>query len=361
MPTTPLEQLLRRAVDAQASDIHLKVGSPPVIRIDGELRRMQDVERLMPADTEAYAKEIFTQKAANQFNTTNEADFAYGRQDLGRFRVSAYRQRGSVSLVLRRVVPGVPSLDRVGLPPIVKKLAGEGRGLVIVSGPSGSGRTTTLAAIVEHINQTRPVSIVTIEDPIEILFPDKMAVVAQREVGVDVRDFGSAIDRATRQDADVILVSQLAEASAVEAALAAAETGHLVLAAMHTSDPVDTVTRLVGMFPGDRERALRSQLANHLKGVISQRLIDSADGTGRVLASEIMTGNNRIAELILSGGEPAEFVETIQDAEFFGMQSFDQSLLALVKQRRVTVSASLPHVRNNHDFRAKALEAGVEV
>ena len=358
---TPLDQLLRRAVDANASDIHLMVGSPPVIRIDGVLRRLQDVERLMPADTEAYAQQIFTQKAATQFNSTNEADFAYGRQELGRFRVSAYRQRGSVSLVLRRVVPGVPSLDRVGLPPIVRKLAGDSRGLVIVSGPSGSGRTTTLAAIVEHINQTRPVSIVTIEDPIEILFPDKMGVVAQREVGVDVRDYASAIDRATRQDADVILASQLAEAPAVEAALAAAETGHLVLAAMHTSDPVDTVTRLIGMFPSDRERALRAQLGNHLRGVISQRLIDSADGTGRVLASEVMTGNNKIAELIMSGGDSAEFIETIQDAEFFGMQSFDQSLLELVKQRRVTVSSALPHVRNGHDFRAKALEAGIEV
>ncbi len=359
--STPFDQLLRRAVDANASDIHLKVGSPPVIRIDGELRRMQDVDRLMPPDTEAYAQQIFTQKAANQFNTTNEADFAYGRQEVGRFRVSAYRQRGSVSLVLRRVVPGVPSLDRIGLPPIVRKLAGDQRGLLVVSGPSGSGRTTTLAAIVEHINQTRPVSIVTIEDPIEVLFPDKMAVVAQREVGVDVRDYASAIDRATRQDADVILVSQLAEAGAVEAALAAAETGHLVLAAMHTSDPVDTVTRIAGMFPSDRERALRAQLSNHLRGVISQRLIDSADGTGRVLASEVMTGNKRIAELIMSGGQPSDFVETIQDAEFFGMQSFDQSLLELVKQRRVTVAAALPHVRNGHDFRAKALEAGIEV
>lgn len=360
MPT-PLDQLLRRAVDSNASDVHLKVGSPPVIRIDGELRRMQDVERLMPADTETYAQQIFTQKAANQFNTTNEADFAYGRQDLGRFRVSAYRQRGSVSLVLRRVVPGVPSLDRIGLPPIVRKLAADHRGLLMVSGPSGSGRTTTLAAIVEHINQTRPVSIVTIEDPIEVLVPDKMAVVAQREVGVDVIDFASAIDRATRQDADVILISQLADAASAEAALAAAETGHLVLAAMHTSDPVDTISRLIGMFPGDRERALRAQLANHLRGIISQRLIDSADGTGRVLAAEVMTSNNRIAELIQTGGEPAQFVETIQDAEFFGMQTFDQSLLELVKQRRVTVSAALPHVRNNHDFRAKAIEAGIEV
>lgn len=358
---TPLEQLLKRAVDANASDIHLKVGSPPVIRIDGELRRMQDVDRLVPADTESFAQQIFTQKAAHQFNNTNEADFAYGRQDLGRFRVSAYRQRGSVSLVLRRVVPGVPSLDRVGLPPVVKKLAAEPRGLMLVSGPSGSGRTTTLAAIVEHINQTRPVSIVTIEDPIEVLFPDKMAVVAQREVGVDVRDFASAIDRATRQDADVILVSQLADAASVEAALAAAETGHLVLAAMHTADPVDTVNRLVGMFPGDREPAFRAQLSNHLRAVISQRLIDSADGTGRVLAAEVMTGYKAVVELLATGGTPAQYVEAMEDGEFFGMQTFDQALLRLVKERRIAVATALPHVRNSHDFRAKSIEAGIEV
>lgn len=360
MPTS-LDQLLRRAVDANASDIHLKVGSPPVIRIDGELRRIQDLDRLKPADTEEFAKQIFTQKSAQQFNATNEADFAFGRQDLGRFRVSAFRQRGSVSLILRRVVPGVPSLDRVGLPPVVRRFAAEERGLVIVSGPSGSGRSTTLAAIVEHINQTRPVSIITIEDPIEVLFPDKMAVVAQREVGVDTASFAAAIDRATRQDADVIMVSQIGNEETAEAALAASETGHLVLAGMHTSDPSDTVARFSGFFSSDRQLGIRPQLAGHLRGIISQRLIESVDGTGRVLAAEILTGNPRVGELIASNAPPADFVETIRDAEFFGMQTFDQSLLELVKQRRISVAAALPHVRNSHDFRAKSLEAGIEV
>lgn len=358
---TPLDQLLRRAVDTNASDIHLKVGSPPVVRIDGELRRMQDIDRLKPADTEGYAREIFTKKAAQQFNATNEADFAYGRQDLGRFRVSAYRQRGSVSLILRRVVPGVPSLDRIGLPPIARRLAAEHSGLIVVSGPSGSGRTTTLAAMVEHINQTRPVSIVTVEDPIEVLFPDKMGIVAQREVGVDTDSFASGLDRATRQDADVIMVSQITDAATAAAALAAAETGHLVLGAMHTADPADTVNRLFGFFPADRQPSLRPQLANLLRAVISQRLIDTADGTGRVLASEIMTGNTKIAEVIAGGGSKEHLDQIIGDAEFFGMQTFDKSLLDLVKQRTITVASALPHVRNSHDFRAKAIEAGIEV
>lgn len=358
---TPLDQLLRRAVDTNASDIHLKVGSPPVVRIDGELRRMQDIDRLKPADTEGYAREIFTKKAAHQFNATNEADFAYGRQDLGRFRVSAYRQRGSVSLILRRVVPGVPSLDRIGLPPIARRLAAEHSGLIIVSGPSGSGRTTTLAAMVEHINQTRPVSIVTVEDPIEVLFPDKMGIVAQREVGVDTDSFASGLDRATRQDADVIMVSQITDAATAAAALAAAETGHLVLGAMHTADPADTVNRLFGFFPADRQPSLRPQIANLLRAVISQRLIDTADGTGRVLASEIMTGNTKIAEVIAGGGSKEHLDQIIGDAEFFGMQTFDKSLLDLVKQRTITVASALPHVRNSHDFRAKAIDAGIEV
>lgn len=357
----PLDQLLRRAVDANASDIHLKVGSPPVIRIDGELRRLQDVDRLKPADTEAFAQQIFTQKAAQQFNANNEADFAFGRQDLGRFRISAYRQRGSVSLILRRVVPGVPSLDRIGLPAVVRRFAAEESGLVIVSGPSGSGRSTTLAAIVEHINQTRPVSIITVEDPIEVLFPDKMAVVAQREVGVDTSSFGAAIDRATRQDADVILVSHLGDEEAAAAALAAAETGHLVLAGMHTSDPTDTIARFAGFFSTDRQVGVRPQLAGHLRGIISQRLIDSADGTGRVLGAEILTVNPRVAELIAEKAPVQDYLDTIKEAEFFGMQTFDQSLLELVKQRRITVAGALPHVRNTHEFRAKALEAGIEV
>jgi len=188
-----LEQLLQRAVEANASDIHLKVGAPPVMRIGGELRRMENLPPLKPADTAGYAQSIFTQKAAIEFKEYSEADFAYGRQDLGRFRVSAFRQRGSVSMVLRRVTPGVPAMDRLGLPPVVRKLAAESKGLVLVTGPSGSGRTTTLASIIEHINATRPVSIVTIEDPIEILHFDKRAMINQREVRVDTTDFSTAL------------------------------------------------------------------------------------------------------------------------------------------------------------------------
>ncbi len=355
------DDLLRRAVESRASDVHLKVGSPPVIRIDGELRRMADIPSLRPSDVEAYAAEIFTPRAASQFQDTGEADFAYGQQELGRFRVGAFRQRGSVSLVLRRVVPGVPTLDQLGLPPVVRKLAAEPRGLVLVTGPAGSGRTTTLAAIVEHINQTQPVSIITVEDPIEVLFPDKMAVVAQREVGVDTADLGSALRKAMRQDADVIMVSEINDSPTAAAALAAAETGHLVLGAMHTKDPQDTIARFIDFFPEARQVTVRRQFAGLLRGIVSQRLLDTVDGAGRVLATEILTGYGRVAELIAENADGARLLEAVKESEFFGMQTFDQALLNLVTQRRVSLPTALPYVRNSHEFRAKALEAGVEV
>jgi twitching motility protein PilT len=355
------DELLRRAVESRASDVHLKVGSPPVIRIDGELRRLADIESLRPDDVEGFANEIFTAKAAAAFEANGEADFAYGRPDLGRFRVSAFRQRGSFSLVLRRVVPGVPTIDQLGLPPVVRKLASETRGLILVTGPAGSGRTTTLAAIVEHINQTHPVSIITAEDPIEVLFPDKMAVVAQREVGVDTPDLASAVRKAMRQDADVIMISEINDPKTAAAALEAAETGHLVLSAMHTKDPLDTVSRLVEFFPDQRHPSVRRQIAAVLRGVISQRLLDTADGSGRVLATEILTGQGRVTELIAEGADAARLLEAVKESEFFGMQTFDQALLNLVTQRRVTLPTALPFVRNTHEFRAKAQQAGVEV
>ncbi len=358
---TSLESLMQRAVESNASDIHLKVGSPPVIRIDGELRRMADLDPLKPADTEAMAQSIFTQKAANQFNETGEADFAYGRQDIGRFRVGVFRQRGSVSLVMRRVVPGVPALDRLGLPPIVRKLAADDHGMILVTGPSGSGRTTTIAAIVEQINQTKPVSIVTIEDPIEVLFPDKMAVVAQREVGVDTGTLAEAIHKAARQDADVIMVSEISDPATAAAAIAAAETGHCVVGAMHTGDAGGTIDRLIGLFDPSEQSTARQRVGSLLRGIISQRLLDTSDGTGRVLAAEVLVANAKVQEAIWADVPREDLYGLIRESEFFGMQTFDQALLALVKQRRVSVSAALPYVVNTHEFRAKALEAGVDV
>jgi len=356
-----LEDLLRRAVDAGASDIHLKVGSPPALRIGGELVRLQDYESLRPADTESLATALFTQKSADQFKETGEADFAYGRQDLGRFRVNCFRQRGSVSLVLRRVTPGVPSLEELGLPPVVRKLAAEPFGLILVTGPSGSGRTTTIAAILQQINSTRPVSIVTVEDPIEVLFPDQLAIVVQREVGVDAPSFGHAIGRAVRQDADVIMVSEINDTDTAQAAVAAAETGHLVVAAMHTADPFETISRLVSFFPPHLQAPVRVRIAGLLRGIISQRLIESSDGDGQVMSAEILTGTPKMAEKIIAGAAHDELLQLVVESEFFGMQTFDKSLLDLVRSRRISLATALPHVRNSHEFRAKALQAGIEI
>jgi twitching motility protein PilT len=356
-----IEELLQRTVSAGASDLHLKVGSPPVIRVAGELRRVHGLATLRPADTEGYAQTIFTQRAVREFKERGEADFAWGRPDLGRFRVTAFRQRGSVSMVLRRVPSDMATFEDLGLPAVLRRLAGEGKGLLLITGPSGSGKTSTMAAVVDHINSTRPVSIVTVEDPIEILHPDKMAIVAQREVGVDTPNFADAVERAIRQDADVIVISHIADPDTARAAILAAETGHLVVSSMHTVDPADTITRLVGYFPATEQPLVRRQLAAHLNAIVSQRLLEANDDSTRALATEILTNNERVQERILDGNLTGQLDEVLRESEFFGMHTFDQTLQNLVLARRVAVRVALPHVRNPHELRARALEAGLEV
>lgn len=358
--TVAIDELLRRVVETGASDLHLKVGSSPVVRVDGELTRMDGFDMLKPADTEALAAELFTSRAARDFKAAGEADFAYGRPDVGRFRVAAFRQRGSVSMVLRRVVPGSPSFEELGLPGVVRKLVEDGQhGMVLVTGPSGSGKTTTMASMIDWINENRGVSIVTIEDPIEVLHPDKKAVVAQREIGVDTVDYAGAVRAAMRQDADVIVISEIDDLETAKAAITASETGHLVISSMRTSDAADTVNRLVGYFPAPQQGMVRSQLATLIKGVISQRLLETANGSGQALACEVLTSNERTQEWILSEGAVGTLQEVIRESEFFGMQTFDQSILKLVLARHVDVPTALPHVRNGHQLRAKAIEAGL--
>ena len=355
-----IDDLLRRVVERNASDLHLKVGSPPVIRVDGELERLDEFEPLKTTDTEALAAELFTARAARDFKAAGQADFAYGKPDLGRFRVAAFRQRGSISMVMRRVVPGSPDLEELGLPTAVRKLIeNETPGIVLVTGPSGSGKTTTVASMVDWINENRAISIVTIEDPIEVLHPDKKAVVAQREIGVDTLDYASAVKAAMRQDADVIVLSEIGDQETARAAITAAETGHLVISTMRTSDPAETITRLVGYFPTSQHQMVRSQLAGLLKGIVSQRLLESINGSGLVLATEVLVNNERVQEWIMSEQPTATLQELIRESEFFGMQTFDQSILRLVLSRHVDIDTALPHVRNGHQLRAKAMEAGL--
>lgn len=355
-----IDELLQQAVDSGASDIHLKVGSAPVARVDGELTRLDGFEKLTPADTKAYAEAILTPRAAADFKELGTADFAYGRHDLGRFRVSAFRQRGSVSLVLRRVVPGSKSFAELGIPGVVEKLVGSSAGLVLVTGPSGSGKSTTMASMVDWINSNRACAIMTIEDPIEFLHPDKRSVVVQREVGVDTLDPAAAVRSALRHDTDVLMISEIEDVESARAAITAAETGHLVISSMRTTDPADTVHRIVSLFPEAQQGIVRSQLAAQLSAILSQRMVDTVD-SGHVLACEVMTNNERVQEWILHPNEPGSLVEIIKESGYFGMQTFDQSLLGLVMNRTVSVPVALPYVRNVHELRAKANEAGIEI
>lgn len=355
-----IDELLQRAVDVGASDIHLKAGSAPIVRIDGELRRLDGFEPLRPADTQAYGEELFNAKAAADFKERGAADFAYGRHAIGRFRVTAFRQRGSVSLVLRRVVPGSKSFAELGLPKAVEKVATAKSGLVLITGPSGSGKTTTMASMIDWINSNRGTSILTIEDPIEVLHPDKRSVVAQREVGVDTTDAAAAIRGAMRHDTDVIMISELSSYETASAAIDAAETGHLVISSMRTTDPAETINRVVSLFPESQKDVVRGQLAAQIKAIVSQLLLETRE-SGQVLACEVLTNNERAQEWILTGGDPSFLVEIIKESGFHGMQTFDQAILQHVVNQRVELDSALAYARNTHEIRAKALAAGVSV
>lgn len=352
-----IDELLKSAVDSGASDIHLKVGSGPVIRVEGELRRMKDFDSLTPEDTQEYADAMLTPKAAADFEEKGVADFAYGRQELGRFRVTAFRQRGSVSMVLRRVVAGSKNFTDLGLPRVMEKVI-SGPGLVLVTGRSGSGKTTTMASILDWLNTNKALAIVTVEDPIEVLHPDKKSVVVQREVGVDTPDLATAIRSAIRHDVNVIVVSELHDAATARAAIDAAETGRLVVSSMRTSDPADTVKRLVAMFPESERATIRQQVANQLQAVVSQVLVESGN-SNKVLACEVMTNNERSQEWMLHSEDASALVDILKDGGFYGMQTFDQAMLKHVVERKVEIGVVLPHVRNTHEIRAKAMEAGI--
>jgi twitching motility protein PilT len=337
-----LDRLLRFAVDQGASDVHVKVGARPRLRIDGRLREAP-FDTVEPSDAEACAAAIMPESRETEFRTTSEADFMYSIAGLGRFRVSAFRQRGWVGLVLRRVLPSIPNFEALALPHAVGVLADARDGLVLVTGLAGSGKTATLAAIVDHVNATRECHIITIEDPVEVLHADKRAVVDQREVGSDTPSAQSALAHALRQDPDVIMVSQLRDAAATWAALHAAETGHLVLSSLPTTSAVDTLERLIDMFLPHQQRQARAALASSLRGIISQRLLPRAGGRGRVPAVEVLVVNSRVAERISSPDRLDELAREMADGDLYGMQTFDQSLVQLYEAGLVTRADVLAH------------------
>ncbi len=345
-----LDELLRQAVTRKASDVHIKVGSAPVVRIDGRLERVE-APPVTPAETERIAFAIMPKPRAEEFLATSEADFAYSVAGLGRFRVNVLRQRGSVGLVLRRVESSILSPEELGLPPVVRRLAENPRGLVLVTGPTGSGKTTTLAAMIDHINATMSRHIVTIEDPIEVLHTDKMSVVNQREIGTDTADFHSALKRVLRQDPDVILIGEMRDTDTVRTALAAAETGHLVFSTLHTINATETVNRIIDFFPPHEQRQVRMALAGSLRGILSQRLVERHDSGGRIPAVEVLVATGRVFDKITNADETHEIDTIIADGEYYGMQTFDQSLLTLYQRGVIDLREALAASTRPHDLR----------
>jgi len=348
---------LRHLTSVGGSDLHVKAGAPPRVRVEGILHRI-DGPAVTAERTEAYAAAVIPPFRTRRFDEHGEVDFAYAVEGLGRFRAHVFRQRGSATLVFRRLTVGGQPFAEIGLPPVVKALSEEPRGLVLVTGPTGSGKTTTLAAMIEHINATRPLHIVTIEDPIEIIHPDKMASVAQREVGQDTDSFLAAIRAALRADPDVILIGEMRDSETVQAALRAAETGHLVLSTLHTLDATATVNRVVDFFPSTEQNQVRITLAAALRGIVSQRLILGVSG-GRVPAVEILVNTGRVAERIIDRELTAEIPEVIRDGGYYGMQTFDQSLLSLVKAGTVSIEEAMRAASQPHDFQLMLQQVGL--
>jgi twitching motility protein PilT len=354
-----LDGYLHALAETDGSDLHVKVGSPPRVRVHGVLRKVEGEPVLTPADTDEMAKAIMRTDVWERFDRGSDADFAYSVPGVGRFRANAFRQRGSVALIFRRVRTSAASFGDLGLPDVVGRLALEQRGLVLVTGPTGSGKTTTLAAMIDHINRTRECHVITIEDPIEVLHADKLAAINQREIGVDADSFSQAMRASMRQDPDVILVGEMRDEETVAAALSAAETGHLVLSTLHTIDATETVNRIVDFFPPHQQQQIRTALAGSIKGTVCQRLVPTADGSGRVPALEIMVANGRIQQCILDPMLTGDMHEIIADGEYYGMQTFDQALVDLIAARRIDMRAALVAASKPHDLKVMLQQKGL--
>ena len=346
-----LNEILKVAIKGGASDIHLKSGLPPMFRVDGALVPLKNGERMMPDELTNIAASIMSPVQKTRFEESREADLAYGVAGLGRFRVNVFQQRGSIGIVFRVIPFGVKTAEQLHLPPVIQKIARENRGLILVTGTTGSGKSTTLAAMIEQINSERTSHIMTIEDPIEFLIRDRRSIVNQREIGVDTHSFSNALRAALRQDPDVILVGGMRDFETIEIALTAAETGHLVMSTLHTLDATETINRIISVFPPYQQKQVRLQLATILKAVVSQRLVPRADGNGRVPALEVLVSTAFVRECIGDKDRTKEIPEVISKGyTTYGMQTFDQSLMQLVKDELVTYDEALKHVTNPDDF-----------
>ncbi|HYF72590.1 MAG TPA: PilT/PilU family type 4a pilus ATPase [Nocardioides sp.] len=358
---TPLRiaPFLQAVVVNHASDLHVKVGGPPRVRISGSLVPLQ-VDPLTAADVEELVRETMPADVEAHFDASNEADYALAVPGIGRFRVNAFRSRGAVGCVMRLVGDEPRTLEDLALPDVIHRLALEPRGLVLVTGPTGSGKTTTLAAMVDAINAARPVHILTIEDPIEVIHRDKVASVNQRELGTDTADWSVALRAAMRQDPDVILIGEMRDPDTVRAALSAAETGHFVMSTLHTTDAKETVNRVIDFFPPYEQKQVRLGLAASLRGIVCQRLVPRADGQGRVVAMEVAVNTPRLAEAVADPDRTDTIPDIVADGGYSGMQTFDQHLARLVLDGTVSVADAKLVSSNTHDFTVMLKRAGVD-
>jgi twitching motility protein PilT len=347
-----VDAALRWVVEREGSDLHVKVPAPPMARIHGELRPIEGGEQLTPEDTDAaFEHVVHDSTLLEEFATVGEADLSYEIPGLARFRVNCFRQRGHVSIAFRVIPFGVRTIDDLGLPEVIRKLADEQRGLILLTGTTGSGKSTTLAAMIDHINANKARHIVTLEDPIEYLHRDKVSIINQREVGQDTESFARAMRRILRQDPDVILIGEMRDEETVRTALSAAETGHLVMSTLHTLDASETINRIIDFFPPHLQQQARVMLASTLRGVVSQRLVERADHAGRVAAAEIMVVTGRIQDLILNPEETGRITEVISEGSYYGMQTFDQSLLTHVTAGDIAVETAMDTASSPHDFK----------
>ena len=347
-----VDAALMTVIETESSDLHLKVPSQPMVRRYGKLVPIEGSEPLRPEDTEATLFHMLTDEAKLEaFRNEREVDFSYSVPGVARFRVNAFVQRGSVSLVCRAIPFEIKTASELMLPPVIDEIADEERGLILLTGTTGSGKSTTLAAMIDHINSSYAKHIVTIEDPVEFLHRDKTSIINQREVGEDTASFARALRRVLRQDPDVILVGEMRDEETVRTALSAAETGHLVLSTIHTVDAAESVNRIIDFFPQSEQRQARAMLAGTLKAVISQRLVPTPDRQGRVATCEILRMTGRVRDMIMNPEEIGRLPEVIVEGAYYGMQSFDQALLYHVQQGRVAMEDALKASTHPHDFK----------
>jgi twitching motility protein PilT len=354
-----IDGLLKLVTERGASDLHIKVGSPPVLRLHSRLVVVAEIPPLTAEQTRLLAYGIMDEHQRETLESGAEVDFAYQLDTVGRFRVNAFKQRGMVGMALRRVATERSSIEALGLPPVILRLADEPRGLVLVTGTAGSGKTTTLASMVDHINSTREGHIVTIEDPIEVMHEDKRCIVNQREIGIDTASYAEALRHVVRQDPDVILIGEMRDFDTVSAALTAAEIGNLVFSTLHTIDATETINRIIDFFPPHQQQQVRLMLGATLKGIVSLRLIPSIQG-GLVPAVEVLVMTGTVREYIIDPDKTSLIRDAMEEGMYYGMQTFDQSLLRLYQDGKITLDDAISMAHNAHDFKIKVRQLGLD-